>query len=190
MTDLITKTEYKAYRGISSANDDGRIDAIIPAVSNLVKTYCGRSFIDYYATNKVEYFTLKWTQSAIFLTEIPIEEVVSVEELDAGSQYTYIALDDSTEYVVDELMDAIYRMENNERKCFPVGINAVKVTYKGGFTSTPADLKLAVMDLVTYYYKDQYLPEKNHSSFTIRNSPEDAGFPEHIKRVLDLYRDV
>ena len=39
MADLITKTDYKAYMGISSTNQDTVIDLLIPKISAFVKTY-------------------------------------------------------------------------------------------------------------------------------------------------------
>ena len=47
-TNLITRAEYKNYLGITSTNKDDEIDLLIPKVSSLIKTYCRRSFIDYY----------------------------------------------------------------------------------------------------------------------------------------------
>jgi hypothetical protein len=52
---------------------------------------------------------------------------------------------------------------------------------------------LAVADLITYYHKDEYKERQSIGSAsregagvsTIRNDP---GFPDHIRRVLDLYR--
>lgn len=37
---LVTRDEYKDYVGINSTNSDEIIDAIIPKVSEYVKTYC------------------------------------------------------------------------------------------------------------------------------------------------------
>lgn len=189
MTELVTLQQYKAYRNISGNTDDGKLNMIIPSTSALVRTYCGRSFTGYYATNLTEYHTLKWDQSVVFLREFPIVQVVSVEELEEGSQTVYSALT-ASEYIVDTNMDAIYRIEDGKAKYFPTGINAVKVVYKAGYADVPPDLQLAVCDLITYYIKEQYLPEKNHASFTIRHNNDKPDFPDHIKRVLDFYRDM
>jgi hypothetical protein len=189
MTELVTLQQYKAYRNITGSTDDGKLNMVIPSVSKLVRTYCGRDFTSYYATNLTEYHTLKWDVSAIFLRELPIVQVVSVEELTEGSQTAYTILT-ASQYIVDTNMDAVYRIEDGRPYCFPVGINAVKVVYKAGYSTVPADLQLAVCDLITYYIKEQYLPEKNHASFTIRYNNDKPDFPDHIKRVLDFYRDT
>jgi hypothetical protein len=190
MANLVTKDNYKIYRGISGTNEDPRLDILIPAVSQVVRTYCGRSFIDFYGTNKEEKFSFTWGQPSVFLTEIPIVNIVSVLELNEGSQTDYTTLTSGTHYIVDTTYDAIYRIEDGRAKNWNIGIDAVKVTYRGGYASLPDDLELACFDILTYYLKEQYLPEKNHSSFTIRFNTDKADFPPHIKRILDMYRDV
>lgn len=187
---MILRDNYKKYRGISGITDDGRIDMLIPAVSQLVKTYCGRTFKDYYSTNKEERFSFTWGQPSVFLTEIPIVTVISVLELKEGSQIEYDTLTVGTDFIVDTTYDAIYRVEEGSLKNWNLGIDAVKVTYRGGYANLPDDLELACFDLLTYYLKEQYLPERTQQSFTLRFNTDKADFPPHIKRILDLYRDV
>lgn len=187
--DLVTVNQYKTYRGISGNTEDTKLNIIVPSVSNLVKNYCGKSFIDFYSTDKVEYFSMKWPQNVVFLSEIPIRTIVSVEEFEneeEGSAYTTLT---SIQYMADTHLDAVYRIEAGRRQDFPQGINSVRVTYKGGFSDLPLDLRLAVTDLITYYLKEEWKPEKSQGSFTIRNDNAEADFPDHIKRVLDLYRN-
>lgn len=190
MADLVTINAYKAFRGITGTTDDTRLNVIVPSVSNLVKTYCGRNFIDNYSVDKVQFFSIKWPQNVVFLNEIPLVSITSVEEFkNQQEQDTYQTLT-ATQYEYDTNLDAVYRIEAGARRDFPMGINSVKVTYKGGYSALPEDLKLAVIDLITYYLKEEHKPEKNHASFTIRNTGAEPDFPDHIKRVLDLYRDT
>jgi hypothetical protein len=91
--------------------------------------------------------------------------------------------------MVDNFLEAIYRIEAGRRQDYPEGINSVRVTYKGGYAALPSDLRLAVTDLITYYLKEEWKPEKNQGTFTIRNDGAEPNFPDHIKRVLDLYKD-
>ena len=72
-------------------------------------------------------------------------------------------------------------------------MGSVQINYLAGYATTPADLKLAVADIVTYYHKDEWKERQSIGSATregagasaIRNDP---GFPDHIRRVLDMYR--
>ena len=55
--------------------------------------------------------------------------------------------------VLDTDLDAIYRIGT----AWPTGPGSVKVQYKAGYSTVPADLKLAVIDLVTYYHMQLFL---------------------------------
>ena len=75
-----------------------------------------------------------------------------------------------------------------------MGPGAVEVIYTAGYTSCPADLQLAVIDLVTYYHKDEHKARQTmQGSSTANNSTssqnDNVGFPDHIKRVLDMYKN-
>jgi len=80
MADLYTVSEYKAYAGISSTNRDSEINLLKTQVSALIRTYCGRNFIDYYSTAKTEYFDTTGGETSIFPVELPIVEVVQLLE--------------------------------------------------------------------------------------------------------------
>jgi len=54
MAELVTLNEYKSYRGITGVTDDPKLNVIIPSISKLIRNYCGRSFTEYFATDKVE----------------------------------------------------------------------------------------------------------------------------------------
>ena len=76
---------------------------------------------------------------------------------------------------------------------FPKGRKAVKVTYRAGYASTPADLKLACFDLVKYYLKDERKQSLSIAGAQIRNPVsttirDNIDFPDHIKRILDYYK--
>lgn len=181
---MLTLEEYKTLRGISG-DPRGPIGSLLPSVIALIRNYCGRSFTEFYSSNKEEYFSIKWPQKVVFPTEIPVNTIVSVE---VKEETTYRALT-TDEYLLDSSIDALYYVSSGTPICFPVGINAVKVTYTGGFATTPEDLKLAVADLADYYAGEDWKPEINHTSFTITNAAENGAFPSHIKRVLDLYKN-
>jgi len=200
MADLVTLQQYKDFAGLQSIKNDARINVIIDQVSQLVKTYCGSTIIDYASTNKVEFFNIKdnYTNS-IILGESPLIEVVSVEERQdqAGAYVTLITENSDSsgkyEYVVDTDSDSIVRTTSSTEKAFAKGMKAVKVTYKAGYTSTPEDLKLAVFDLIKYYLKDERKERMTIAGATVENQVSSSltgniGFPDHIKRILDMYK--
>ena len=194
MTDLVTLVEYKAAEGINTPKNDEQLNKIIPSVSQLVKTYCGNTFVDYYSSNKVDTINIDWDTHIVQLTESPVNSIVSVEERDSyGSSYSTLTTTDH-EYYLDSATDSIIRTTDGSYKNWSRGPGAVRVTYRAGYASVPADLRLAVFDLITYYLRDEHKERRtlggasiqNQSSTTQRNN---VTFPDHIKRVLDLYKN-
>jgi len=200
MADLITLQQYKDFAGLTGVTMDARINVIVDSVSKLVKNYCGTSFIDDYSSAKTEYFDIKDNVTTrVMLDEGPINTVTSVQERESQAD-SYVTLitenSDSSgkyEYIVDTMTDSIIRTNEDTDKAFPKGRKAVKVVYTAGYSATPEDLKLAIFDLVKYYLKDERKERmqiagamiENPVSTSIRNN---TGFPDHIKRVLDMYK--
>ena len=196
MANLCTKSEYKAYKKIEHAKDDSQIDVLITSVSELVKTYCGSTLIDYYGSNKTEIFDILDTDtSEIFLSESPLVSVSSVQERDSISS-SYNTLTANTDYYVDTEHDRIFRIDGDiSSKAWSRGFASVQIVYRAGYSSTPQDLRLAIYDLITYYLKEEYKGRKSLAGATLQNETatsikDDIGFPDHIKRVLDMYRVV
>ena len=200
MADLITLQQYKDFAGLTGVTMDARINVIVDSVSELVKNYCGTSLIDDYSSAKTEYFDIKDNiTTRVMLDEGPIRTVTSVSERESQAD-SYVTLitenSDSSgkyEYIIDSMTDSIIRTNQDVDKAFPKGRKAVKVVYTAGYSSCPEDLKLAIFDLVKYYLKDERKERmqiagamiENPVSTSIRNN---AGFPDHIKRVLDMYK--
>lgn len=197
MADLITVNEYKDAEGLRGEKDDDRLAIIVPQVSDLVKKYCGTSFLDYYSTNKIETFTIEDNYTnTIIMSESPIVTVDKVEERTSYSDAYQELTTAKYEYYVDEEADAIIRTnETGNQISWKKGVGAVRITYNAGYASTPKDLQLALFDLVNYYMKDEHKERRtlggaqlqNQGTAGIRNSTD---FPDHIKRVLDLYKVV
>lgn len=200
MANLITLQQYKDFAGIQGVTEDAKINVIVPAISQAVKTYCGTSFIDYYSINKTEYFDIKDTYTtSIMVDESPLNTVVSVEERQSQSEsYVTLISENSDgsgkyEYIVDTTVDSIFRTNDTADKTFPKGRKAVKVVYTSGYATTPEDLKLACFDLVKYYLKDERKERLTIAGASIQNNVsttlrENIGFPDHIKRILDFYK--
>jgi len=182
---LVTKTEYKTYAGISSTNQDAEIDLLIPKVSELVKTYCRRTFVDYTDESLTQKSNGGFDK--IILAECPVVQVLGVAtSTDYGKTYT-----DLTEYT-----DWVLDTEDNTIASLAVGgfaklINGYQVTYYAGYEAVPEDLKLAVLDLITYYRKNDGAVHNNRTpgggGSVQLEYIMNTNFPAHIKRVLDQY---
>ena len=199
---LVTRAEYKAYAGISSNTSDVMIDALIPRISGFVKTICRRTFIDYVNDFKVEYSD--GGRDTIELSEAPILSVASVEySFDYGATYT--SLIEFTNYVLSKTNNNIVPIlmvspppeiigyipyGSRITPIFPKAINGYRVTYNAGYEAIPDDLKLAVLDLISFYIRNDSAvhTSKNISPNTMQiEYVSSTNLPAHIKRVLDLY---
>lgn len=180
---LITKAEYKAYADLKTPNHDAEIDALIPKVSEFVKTYCNRAFVDYLDESKVEYFNGGYGH--FILKEWPIVAIDSVEySSDYGQTYASI-----TEFV-DWVHDDGYIVATSPDG-FKKQLRGYKITYKAGFESLPEDLKLAVMDMVSYYRQNDaavHSPKAPGTNSVQIEYISTTTLPAHIRRILDMYR--
>ena len=195
MADLVTLSDYKDAEGIVSPKEDLRISSLIPSVSQLVKTYCGNSIVDFVSSDKTEDFDIYWDTFAVQLTESPVISITSVGER-GGYDEGYTTLTTGAyEYYLDTRTDSVVRTnESGTRLNWKHGVGAVRVVYRAGYSSTPDDLKLAVFDLITYYLKDEHKERRTLGGASIQNQSsttqrDNVAFPDHIKRVLDLYKN-
>lgn len=201
MADLITLDDYKLLEGINSTQFDEKFEKLITSVSQLVRTYCNNEF-DAYATSPgyTEQFDIQWDTYVVQLSKSPVISITNIyERTSQSADYEELFRDGNGSpaqysWYLDSISDSIFRtQESGAYKNWPHGVGSVKVTYLAGYTSTPQDLQLAIADIITYYHKDEQKERQTIGSATregagssaIRNDP---GFPDHIRRVLDMYR--
>lgn len=189
---LVDLDVYKTSKGITKSEDDAQLGLLLEQVSAFVKEYTGRSFIDNWSVEKEELFDGA-SHSSLFLTELPIRVIKSVSiSYDGGLSFEEI--EKYTQYFVNQAQGTIF----SGRPSKPVapgairGIENVKVVYTGGFKKTPADLQRAVIDLISYFYDEEYVLSKQLKDMSIQNLNVGSStkLPPHIKRTLDLYRLV
>ena len=125
MANLVTLQNYKDFAGLTGVSEDAKLNVIIPSISQAVKSYCGTSIVDYYSSDKVEYFDITNDETyQIMVDESPLVSVSQVQERDSQSgTYTTLISEDSDgsgkyEYVVDTERDIIIRTTLLEIKCF------------------------------------------------------------------------
>lgn len=183
--DIVTLEEYKAYATINSPNQDSQINALIPAVTEYIKSYCNRRFIEYFDADKVEVFS--GGTVALFQKEWPLVSITSLEYSDDRGK-TFRALEEYTDFVYDMESEMI-RIVGCD--IIPKRMNGYKLTYKAGFEDYPKELKLACMDTITYYMKGDMAVKSTRGAGSNTTQIEyvlNSGLPSNIRRILDLYR--
>lgn len=151
MADLITLSEYKAVKGVTTSDFDTQISALIPYASEYAKAYCNRNF------ELEEYTELKrgvvdnLGRFLFFMKERPVTSVVSVTVQFIGSDST-IEITPSDLTLIAQSGYAFYvkGLINNRtliREEFQDQFYYT-IVYSGGTSNIPGPVKLAVADMV------------------------------------------
>lgn len=186
MADLITLDDYKLFKGKSKTDDDDKITFLITSVSALIKAYCGHGIIDNWNTPIEEEIYTPYDTTTIYLNAYPIREIVSVDEVTS----TRIAGLDSTIHY-----PAIFNVDygfNNAGYLSRIGSNwsrNIVVTYKAGYATTPPQIKLAAIELVSYYLNEEWKPTRTMQGTSMVGPPPDVnGIPKHIAVMLNSFK--
>jgi hypothetical protein len=181
-TDLITLAEYKSYRGMVKTDSDTKISLLISSSSTLIKNYLRNSLVDYYSTPFAETVLLDYASSEFYSSQWPVVTVTSVVEMSEDTGIT-TTLVNGTDYVVVE--DRFIRLNDVNWNAYP---NPVIATYTAGYATAPADIKIATIELVSYYLNESYIVNKTIMGTTISNSAQGTtDIPPHIARLLDQH---
>lgn len=182
---LITLSEYKAHQGISSINSDVELNSLIVSVSEFVKNTCRRTFVDWVSEPKIEVFSGGHQQ--LVLGESPIINILDVEKSEDYGQ-NWASMTQYSSWVLDEETGCIACTEPGG--LFKKQINGYRVTYNAGYEVLPQDLKLAVIETVTYYLKYNGAV---HNQISVSSTHPQMQYialvnlPTNIRRILDLY---
>jgi hypothetical protein len=185
---ILDLSTYKDYQGISSDTNDTKIIKTISAVNNFIISYCNRSFVDYYAIDKTEYFDA--TESEYYPEEFPLVSVTSVKYSSAEDGVFDTELTEYTDYIIDEknsriVSNGYYFATAN------MPINSGQIVYKGGLENYPDDIVQAAVMLTEYYMEEAYTPRKSLAGASIDSMIQPdltARLPQHIRRVLEHHR--
>lgn len=182
---LVSLQEYKEYYNINSTTNDVRLSLLTELVGDLVESYIGRNILNDTYTNVLE----ENLNGYVYLDNFPIAYVDTLSYLSKETDAWVDMV--ATDYVIhaDEGIleivnpDVLARISSKHSR-------AIRATYEGGYNDTPSDLKLAIFDLLTYYYKREQTPSRSFNSQSVDTSAGLKGseMPAHIKRVLALYR--
>lgn len=187
MTDLITLDEYKAYVGKSKTDDDGKITFLISSVSALIKAYVGHSIIDNWEEPIVEDIYTPYDANTLYLPAHPVRDIISVEEVTGGWMG---GLDSTIHYPLVFNSDYTFNVSNGYISRVGGTWNRhVRVTYRAGFAQTPAQVKLAAIELVRYYMDEGWKPNRTMQGANMAGPVAEAdGIPKHIAVMLDHYK--
>jgi len=154
---LITKDEIKRWLKLSGTDDDDFLQEAINEWSDTVETRLGR------VINSAEHTGERHDggKLAVLLKNIPVTTLssISVDGAALGS----------SDYTIDT-DSGIIRLGSG--KAFGGGPGSILVTYTGGYSTVPGDLKRAMMQLVAL---ELYLSGHGRKALAKRSESTDAG---------------
>lgn len=181
---LISLADVKDYIGIEvkSSADDAVIVDLIDRMTARFESHCDRNFN---ARSYTEQYDGEGTKY-LFPKNYPI---ISVSSIFDDSDWSFAASTEitSTTYrIQDEI--CIVRKTGN---IFTTGTQNLQVTYSGGYTSIPADIKQAAVEEVSRTFdhrRDVDVTIKSTDENSISFAPKDL-LPSTL-RVLNRYKNV
>lgn len=183
---LTTLTKVKAYLGISVSTFDTVLETLIDGCTEWIEEECGnRRFFDA-GTDATEYHDGDYDSTGrnkIFPKRWPINSITSISYRtgNLGSP-TWVAFT-TNDYEKNDDAGIIYLS-------LPSGRQNIKLIYKGGYTTIPADLDMACVKLVAKEFdkrKSQGLTQESVGSASISWN-EDID-PE-VKRIIRKYSRI
>ena len=179
---------YKEYQNINSDKNDTKIIKTIHSVNAFIASYCNRSFTDYYATDKTEYFDI--TEKEYYPEEFPLVSITSIKTSANEDGVFDTTLTEYTDYILDEKNSRVVAV-GNYFAAARIAINSGQIIYKGGLEEYPEDIVQSAVMLTEYYMEQNYNPRKSLAGASVDSMIQPdltARLPQHIRRVLEHHR--
>lgn len=136
-SELVSTTDLKAYLKVTTSTYDTILASIKASVEAWVKTYCRDPFL---VVSRTEYYDGNAT-TTLRVRHYPITEVT---EVNIDSARSFAAATEYTDYVIASDLNNNQGVIELFGQLYPAGQKNVKVIYKAGHSTIPADLAHAV----------------------------------------------
>lgn len=184
---LVTLNEVKQFYFNDISNSKAQVDDLLEELINRIsiqfQEHCNRD--SFFANDYVEY--VNSCVCDIFVKNIPINSIVSIHN-DSNWEWTDDTLVDTTEY---RIIDSRYILFKN--RLYNKSDKSIKVSYNGGYSEIPADLKHACIKEVVREYKhvkdfDVISGTQSESGSDQSNTFLPSGLMPGTKQILNKYR--
>lgn len=205
MAELLTLADYKAIAGVTGTSKDAQIAAVIPAVSQAIRSYTDRDFGSAEVTEDRDYL-YDWSGflniddcsavNSVSLQGSTLGSSLYVVQPARGAVYTWIELPSrgvSPEMGFTYNLD-VFLADRNPRQAATVTVNA-----DWGWPDVPSDVKLAAAWTVGEFMRNpavsgQVTSEsvaevaRSYALQAAQGTPE--GIPARAREILDQYRTL
>lgn len=186
---ILTVTELKPYLDIPDEDDDydDQLESVINALTTAFTQYIGGDTI---MNSAIIEYTEGKDDDTLFLRNPPIVETTSSVVICIDMDRTYAAADnkDRSDFVVYSRTGRVVLSDD----IFPSWPQCVKVSYYGGWTALPADMRHAAFEAAQWMWKRQKDGRVGVTSVSAQAggsvSFEDGALPASVMFVLDKYK--
>lgn len=186
---LCTLAELKAYLSIPTVDTDNsaRLESVIISVTDAFEEYTGR---DTFISSLVVETTEGCDDDTLWVRNPPISETTSSVVICIDSERLYPAGDNltRTDFAVYERTGKIVLIDDY----FPSNPLCVRLTYYGGYSTLPGDVKRAALEACQFFWKREQDGRVGVSSVSHPQgggvSYDESGLPKAVTDVLDRYR--
>jgi len=179
---LTTLNQFKLQIDLSAAitNLDTRLEMYINAASQVIESYCNRSFKQMTHTE----FQHGARSNIILLAQWPITSVTEVN-IDQDKLFGASTIIPATQYSISDRNTSLSVSMKT-----PGGQNNVKIVYVAGYANIPSDLELACIWAAEWFYHGQKRQDMGRTS--VSKGDESVGvlsaMPEMILELLQNYK--
>jgi len=192
---MITLDELKQYMQISDSSQDAFLQTCADNAISTVNDFCGR---DFRAASYTEYISGKSTP-IIKINNFPLSSVSLLQFYDS-SIYDYSNIITGAGDTIGNsarLLSATGEIILLKGYLFPPGESNIKITYTGGYSSAPADIKGVCLEIAAVYYKNSYagkgggrLGLLSQSAGSGESITFDTNLTKKWQMILNAYRNI
>lgn len=176
---IITLAGYKAVSGISSPNQDAKLQPLVDMVNEYIPLYCNTKFEATVVTGA----RLTQNGTLIILPHAPIISIEAVGIIRSSETTDSLA---TTDYIVDLESGTIDVIDYTG--VLPTKDRSFTIDYTYGFSTVPNAIVAAAYELVRHYEKREFNKQKDLGNGQSLEFTISEVIPVQIKALLDVYR--
>lgn len=145
----VTRTEAKLHCRIDGTDEDALVDSYLAAATSFVENYTGRALISQTWEAVYDDFS-----DSMLLAKGPVQSITYVKYFDTSDAEQTLATD---QYVLDNVSDPAWVVKAEDATYPDVadGVNNVIIRFVAGYSTLPAEIKAAIMLLVSGWYDNR-----------------------------------
>ena len=191
---LVTAAEARlAIPALTSTGEDTNLDRLIDRAGAFMAAWCGYqpAAVGGVPTLEDVAYTLYLDGPGGIELALPVGPLVSVASVysDPLREYGSSVLVASSDYTLDGYRSLVILKESSTQGAWDTGYRSIKITATAGFTTVPADIKQAAIQLIAHWWRlRRQAGKKSVSQEGGSVTLADETMPPQVAQILGPYR--